>query len=86
MLNKADGNNSGAIHKISLEVFAEHFKKLNTVQEEKLGVLPEVDPANVSGFNLELNAEITEQEVLHSLNKLKLNKACASDLILNEFL
>ena len=67
LLYKADGNNSGTIHKISLEVFAEHFKKLNTVPEEKVGVLPEVDPANVSGFNLELNAEITEQEVLHSL-------------------
>lgn len=51
-----------------------------------MGVLPEVDPANVSEFNLELNAEITEQEILQSLNKLKPNKACASDLIPNEFL
>ena len=51
-----------------------------------MGVLPEVDPTNVSGLTWELNAEITEQEVLHSLSKLKLNKACASDLILNEFL
>ena len=48
-------------------------------------MIPEVDPAKVSEYNLELNAEITEQEVLMSLNKLKLNKTCASDLILNEF-
>ena len=34
----------------------------------------------------ELNTPISEQEVLKSINGLKLNKACASDLILNEFL
>ena len=69
-----------------MDTFAEHFRKLNTIPTENSDIIPEVDPAKVSEYNLELNAEITEQEVLMSLNKLKLNKACASDLILNEFL
>ena len=48
--------------------------------------MPEVEPQKVSTYNLELNADIKEQEVLRNINKLKLNKACASDLILNKFL
>lgn len=86
LLNKADGRNANTIQKVSLETFAEHFRKLNTVSTENSDSLPEVDPAKVSEYNFELNAEITEQEVLKSINNLKINKACASDLILNEFL
>ena len=71
---------------MSLDAFAEHFRKLNTISTENTGVEPEVNPLRVSEYNFELNAEITEQEVLKSINKLKLNKACAADLILNDFL
>ena len=86
LLNKTDSNNSRTIQKVSLDAFAEHFRKLNTISTENTGVEPEVNPLRVSEHNFELNAEITEQEVLKSINKLKLNKACAADLILNEFL
>ena len=86
ILNKSSGCSSNIAQKVSLDTFAEHFRKLNTISTENSDMIPEVDPAKVSEYNLELNAEITEQEVLMSLNKLKLNKACASDLILNEFL
>ena len=44
------------------------------------------NPLKVSQHNFELNIPITEQEVLKSINSLKMNKASASDLILNEFL
>ena len=86
LLNKSSGCSSNIAQKVSLDTFAEHFRKLNTIPTENSDMIPEVDPAKVSEYNLELNAEITEQEVLMSLNKMKLNKACASDLILNEFL
>lgn len=86
LLNKADGSYANTMQKVSLEAFAEHFKKLNTVPTENYDVLPTIDPAKVTEYNFELNAEITEQEVLKSINNLKINKACASDLILNEFL
>ena len=86
LLNKTDSDNSRTIQKVSLDAFAEHFRKLNTISTENTGVEPEVNPLRVSEYNFELNAEITEQEVLKSINKLKLNKACAADLILNEFL
>ena len=74
------------MQKLSLETFAEHFKKLNTVSSDDLEQLYSFDPSKVSQHNLELNIPITEQEVLKSINGLKMNKACASDLILNEFL
>ena len=86
LLNKADRRNSSTIKNVSLDAFTDHFRKLNMVDTENDNLIPEVDPLKVSEFNLELNAQITEQEVLKSINNLKLNKACASDLILNEFL
>ena len=46
----------------------------------------QIDPSKVSEHNFELNSAISEDEVLKCLNHLKLNKACSSDLILNEFL
>ena len=46
----------------------------------------QIDPSKVSKHNFELNSAISEDEVLKCLNHLKLNKACSSDLILNEFL
>ena len=46
----------------------------------------DIDLSRISEHNFELNSEITEEEVLKCLTKLKLNKACSADLILNEFL
>lgn len=86
LLNQSDSSNKSTIQRVSLATFADHFKKLNTVNVENSDMLSEVDLSNVSDFNLEINAEITENEVLQCLNNLKQNKACASDLILNEFL
>ena len=38
-VNTSDPKAYWSLHKISLEVFAEHFKKLNTVPEGNVGVL-----------------------------------------------
>ena len=86
LLNKTESSRNTTMQKLSLETFAEHFKKLNTVSSDDLEQLYSFDPSKVSQHNLELNIPITEQEVLKSINGLKMNKGCASDLILNEFL
>ena len=85
-LNKTEGSRSSTMQKVSLETFAEHFKKLNTVSSENLEQLHTIGPLKVLQHNFELNIPITEQEVLKRINSLKMNKACATDLILNEFL
>ena len=67
----------------------EHFRKLNTVQdvnEQEDDTFEHVDVNNVSNLNTELNSCITEKDVLDAVKCLKNNKACGSDLILNEFL
>ena len=54
MLNKFDGSKHDTTQKLSLEVFAEHFKKLNTVPQGDTDPFSVVDPAQVSNFNFEL--------------------------------
>ena len=61
-------------------------KKINTVSSDVSDNLLSIDCEQVTEHNSEINSPITEQEVLNCINRLKLNKACASDLILNEFL
>ena len=86
ILNKSDSSRATVAQKLSIDLLAEHFRKLNTVSQVESDSFPIIDPALVSEYNFELNSPISEQEVLKSINSLKLNKACASDLILNEFL
>ena len=86
LLNKADNSRSQVMQKVSLESFADHFKKLNIANTTDTDSIFQIDPSKVSEHNFELNSAISEDEVLKCLNHLKLNKACSSDLILNEFL
>ena len=86
LLNKADNSRSQVVQKVSLESFADHFKKLNIANTTDTDSTFQIDPSKVSEHNFELNSAISEDEVLKCLNHLKLNKACSSDLILNEFL
>ena len=89
ILNKADQSRHETLQKVSLETFAEHFEKLNSAacnhgnNEESNHY---IDLLRISENNFELNSEITEEEVLKCLSKLKFNKACSSGMILNEFL
>ena len=86
LLNKADNSRSQVMQKVSLESFADHFKKLNIANTTDTDSTFQIDPSKVFEHNFELNSAISEDEVLKCLNHLKLNKACSSDLILNEFL
>ena len=75
--------------KYHLKLFSEHFEKLNSAtsnhgDNEESNY--DIDLSRISEHNFELNSEITEEEVLKCLSKLKLNKACSSDMILNKFL
>ena len=72
------------IQKVSLEIFAEHFKKLNLTNTADEDSTFQIDPSKVSEHNL--NSAISGEGVLKCLNHLNFNKACSSDLILNEFL
>ena len=85
-MNKASNSKSQILEKVSLETFAEHFKKLNTANTADTDITFQINPSEVSEHSFELNSAISEEEVLKCLNRLKLNKAWASVLILNEFL
>ena len=75
--------------KYHLKHFSEHLEKLNSAtsnhgNNEESNY--DIDLSRISEHNFELNSEITEEEVLKCLSKLKLNKACSTDMILNKFL
>ena len=72
------------INEISREAFAKHFESLCNVPSESLknaNIVPDEEIQNLS-----LNVDITEEEVLKCIKKLKNNKACGYDGILNEFI
>ena len=67
----------------SCENFANHFTELNKCSF----VEPEfVQKCEVKNFNVQLNALITEAEVMKGIAALKSNKACGFDGIINEFI
>ena len=68
---------------ISSELFAEHFNSLNDLndEDEKFDI-----PSLPSINNSPLDELITESEILACINKLKNNKACGYDRIINEFI
>ncbi|MEW8548698.1 MAG: reverse transcriptase family protein, partial [Candidatus Thiodiazotropha sp.] len=72
------------VQDISAEAFLDHFKGLN--QDDEDSDFPTITADRVTYFNTELNKVITELEVKKAILQLKNNKACASDMILNEFL
>ena len=75
------------IDKVSLECFHDHFKKLSNVQDGQEGdFTDDIDKNVVTNLNTELNAHITEDEIIKAIKSLKNNKSCGTDLILNEFL
>lgn len=71
------------ICEVDLEKLAEHFKMLN--YDESITVVPD-RIASDNTTNDFLNSEITKEEILSAISKLKNNKACGIDGISNEFL
>ena len=63
LLNKADIYSSQVMQKVSLETFAEHFKKLNLLNIADADSTFQTDSSKMSEHNLELNSTISEQEV-----------------------
>ncbi|XP_071123898.1 uncharacterized protein [Mytilus edulis] len=84
LLNKCDTKGNKAVNKIAMDVLYDHFKNLNALDEQDYNDI--VLPNNITDYNIELNRDITEDEVLYAVKSLKNNKACGGDLILNEFL
>jgi len=69
---------------ISTEAFFEHFSQLN---ENNVEIDENFDFNTITDYNVDLNSEITDSEILFSINHLSNNKACSAyDNILNEYL
>lgn len=80
--------------KIAIDTFYKHFKKLSQ-KDETLVIDPDADskepddfnPQSVNGqVNEEMNKPFTFDEVSKVVSKLKCNKACGIDHIINEFI
>lgn len=89
LLNRSCSNDSkkNIYDKVALDCFLVHFKRLNTVNVDvQDDMFENIDPDVVTNLNTELNECITEKDVIDAVKRLKNNKACSSDLLLNEFL
>jgi hypothetical protein len=87
-LNRAEGLDNVSSQNIpSHEEFVEYFHNLSNVTEEDLLQSPDIENIRAENLNNEsLNNNITIDEVLKGIKKLKNNKACGYDRVLNEFL
>ena len=75
-----------AIAKISIESFAEHFRKLGETDNDDNNESA-FKPQNIEhSINDELNKDFSVNEIQMLITKLKSGKACGIDLIRNEFL
>ena len=82
MLNRGCEKGKATQQKVAMNVFFDHFKNLNNIDNDVDIVLPD----NVTEYNTVINENITEKEVLDAIKSLKNDKACSNDMILNEFL
>ena len=76
---------SEAQHKISLDLFKEHFEKL-ALGNESVNVSNTTDELHNMPQDTMLNRPFTHQEIAEAITKLKNNKAGGSDQIINKFL
>ena len=82
LLNRGCDKGKITQQKVAMNVFFDHFKNLNNVENDVDIVLPD----DVTEYNTVINESITEKEVLEAIKSLKNQKACGNDMILNEFL
>ena len=77
IMNKsADDHTRQEVKKISMQIFVEHFKKLNTNDSKSYeGDVP--DNTNIDNLNVELNKPFEPDEVKKSVQKLKKIKLVA---------
>ena len=63
------------------------FKDLNAApQTEDEHNLPFEEILNIEQFNEELNSNISKEEIIRCVKKLKNNKACGEDKVVNEYI
>jgi len=60
---------------ISTEAFFEHFSQLN---ENNVEIYENFDFNTITDYIVDLNSEITDSEILFSINHLSNNKACSA--------
>jgi hypothetical protein len=79
----SDKDKESIVSKISSDMFAEHFESLNVLDDKDDSFdIPSLTSIN----NSPLNDLITNNEIDTCINKLKNNKACGYDRIINEFI
>jgi hypothetical protein len=84
ILNGSDAECSELLTKLTSEAFLQHFKGLATQPEN--ATESECPNNNDGTVNEELNRLFSTEEIIKAIRKLKSNKSCASDQIINEFL
>ena len=48
--------------------------------------IPLLDPGDVNELNENINMKISKEEILQCIKKLKTNKVCGEDLVINEYI
>ena len=82
ILNSNNCEKKHTVDAISHDLFVEHFEKLGNISEGELHTFDETDIF----VHDDLENDISADEVLKCIKKLKNNKSCWYDGILNEFL
>ena len=85
LINGVCSQKHDVMDKVCRDVFVNHFEKLGNISEDQLFDSFENDH-QVSFIDKELNKDITTEEILMCIRKLKNKKACGLDMIINEFL
>lgn len=88
ILNKYSGKTQEEC-KIDVKTFKHHFKQLSeaTPVADQNADTPVFDPKNLDKcLNEEINTIFTFNEIMRLVKKLKNNKTCGTDLIINEFI
>jgi hypothetical protein len=70
--------------KIPMDTFTDHFRNLNSAREDNSDTEPSFTQSIES--NSSLDKPFTENEILDVIKKLRNNKACGLDRIINEYL
>jgi hypothetical protein len=71
---------------IPIDKLFEFFKTLNEKPDADPINIPLLDPGNVNELNENINMKISKEEILKCIKKLKNNKACGEDLVINEYI
>ena len=69
---------------LSLEIFANFFKKLN-LDTNNTGIKEDIIVPSITRQNSDLDKRITEKEILECIDQLKTGKSVGIDCVINEY-